>query len=140
VKLDGLPNDIQLDKLKRGVPTVGGRVAALHVRRLEKSTDKKAWIEISIGEGKNHQIKNMFAKIGFDVIKLRRVAIGEFKLGNLQPGEHRELSHEDLDKIFKKRKPKNADKRTQKKDLPTDEEGASDGADAGSDEFFPDDE
>ncbi len=110
VKLDGIPNDIHLDKLKKGVSTVHGKLAALHVRRLQKSTDKKAWIEISIGEGKNHQIRNMFAKIGFDVIKLRRVAIGEFKLGNLEAGKFRELTFSDLDKIFKKRKGKNTDK------------------------------
>lgn len=125
VKLNGIPNDMLLDRLKKGVPTIGGKVAALHVRRLPKSTDKKGWIEISIGEGKNHQIKNMFAKIGFDVIKLRRVAIGEFRLGNLQPGEHRELKFEDLDKIFEKRKTKET--KTQKKDLPGEDTDPEDG-------------
>jgi len=110
VKLSGIPTDIQLDKLKKGVSTISGKVAALHVRRLPKATDKKSWIEISIGEGKNHQIKNMFAKLGFDVEKLRRVAIGEYRLGNLLPGKFRELDHADLDKIFKKRKPKDAAK------------------------------
>jgi 23S rRNA pseudouridine2605 synthase len=110
VKLNGIPNDIHLDKLKKGVSIVGGKVAALHIRRMQKSTDTKGWIEITIGEGKNHQIRLMFAKIGFDVIKLRRVAIGEFKLGSLEPGKHKELTHEDLSKIFKKRKPKELSK------------------------------
>lgn len=106
VKLDGMPTDMQLDKLRRGVSIIGGKVFAVHVRRLEKSTDKKSWIEISIAEGKNHQVKLMFQKIGFDVIKLRRVAIGEYKLGGLKPGVYKELTFEDLNKIFKKRSSK----------------------------------
>jgi 23S rRNA pseudouridine2605 synthase len=103
VKLNGIPTDPHLDKLRRGVSIVGGKVSALHVKRLLKATDKKAWIEVVIDEGKNHQIKQMFTKIGFDVVKLRRVAIGEFRIGTLKPGEYRELTFEQIHKIFKKR-------------------------------------
>ncbi len=104
VKLNGIPTDPQLDKLRRGVSIVGGKVMALFIKRLDKkTTDKKAWVEVVIDEGKNHQVKQMFTKIGFDVVKLRRVAIGEFRLGTLQGGEHRELTFEQIHKIFKKR-------------------------------------
>jgi 23S rRNA pseudouridine2605 synthase len=103
VKLDGIPNDVQLEKLRKGVSIIGGRVAALRVKRLTKSTDKKGWVEIAIAEGKNHQIKLMFQKIGFDVIKLRRVAIGELWINpSLKPGDFRELTYADLKRIFKK--------------------------------------
>jgi 23S rRNA pseudouridine2605 synthase len=110
VKVDGLPNDVALEKLRKGVSIVGGKVAARHVKRLtQKSTEKKSWVEISISEGKNHQIKQMFAKIGFDVIKLRRVAIGELWINaSLKPGEYRELTYTDLKRIFKKRPAKRA--------------------------------
>ncbi len=103
VKLNGIPTDPQLDKLRRGVSIVGGKVSALHVKRLLKATDKKSWVEVMIDEGKNHQVKQMFTKIGFDVEKLRRVSIGEFRIGSLKPGEHRELTFEQIHKIFKKR-------------------------------------
>lgn len=107
VKLSGLPSDQQLEKLRVGVSIEGGgKVAAVQVRRLSaKTTDKKAWIEITIREGKNHQIKKMFQKINHDVIKLRRVAIGGLKLGNLQSGEFKELSPDDFLRIFRKPKP-----------------------------------
>jgi 23S rRNA pseudouridine2605 synthase len=107
VKLDGLPTDHQLEKLRVGVSIEGGgRVSAVFVRRLSaKTTDKKAWIEITIREGKNHQIKKMFHKIGFDVIKLRRVAIGGLKLGSLQAGAYKELTPDDFLRIFKRPKP-----------------------------------
>lgn len=116
VKLNGIPTDAQVEKLLRGVSTVGGKVAAVAVRKLaEKTTETKGWMEIVIAEGKNHQVRNMFAKIGYDVIKLRRVAIGEFKLGSLQPGETKLLNSEDLLRIFKIRK---EEKKSPKKTRP----------------------
>lgn len=106
VKLDGTPNENQLEKLKNGVSIEGGgKVSAVHVRKLPpKGSDKKAWVEISIREGKNHQVKKMFQKINFDVVKLRRVAIGGLKLGSLKPGDFKELSPDDFLRIFKKPK------------------------------------
>lgn len=102
VKLSGIPTEAQIEKLMRGVSIVGGKVAAIALRKLaEKTTETKGWMEIVIAEGKNHQVRQMFSKIGHDVIKLRRVAIGEFKLGSLQPGEHKVLNSEDLLRIFK---------------------------------------
>lgn len=100
-KLAGLPTEEQLDKLRRGVSIQGGgKVAATFVKRLPKSTDKKAWIELGITEGKNHQVKKMFNKIGYDVVKLKRVSVGGLKLSGLKPGEIRELKAADLAKIF----------------------------------------
>ncbi|MCB9072880.1 MAG: rRNA pseudouridine synthase [Bdellovibrionaceae bacterium] len=103
-KLSGQPSDQQLEKLRRGVSIEGGgKVAAVHTRRLpNKGSDKKSWIELSIKEGKNHQVKKMFQKINFDVEKLRRVAIGGLKLGGLKPGDFKELNAEDFLRIFKK--------------------------------------
>lgn len=99
-KLDGVPTMAKLDKLKRGVSIEGGgRVSAVSARSI-KSTDKKAWVEIAIKEGKNHQIKKMFAKIGYDVLKLKRISIGGLKLSGLKPGEFKELKSTDLMKIF----------------------------------------
>ena len=103
-KLDGIPTDAKLDKLRRGVSIIGGKVRALHVKRLKKGTDKKDWIEITITEGKNRQIKKMFEKIGFSVVKLKRVSIGDLKLTTLKTGEYRPLTEKDLAKLFSKPK------------------------------------
>lgn len=108
-KLSGIPSPTQMEKLLRGVSIEGGgKVAALSLKPLEKSTETKGWVEIIIAEGKNHQVRKMFAKIGFDVIKLRRVAIGEFKIGSLQAGEHRLMTTDDLLKVFKVPKEKSS--------------------------------
>lgn len=104
-KLDGHPTDAQLEKLKAGVTIPGGRVRAWHVERAKiGDSSKYEWIKIVIGEGKNRQIRHMFNKIGFDVKKLKRVAIGLLTLGPLQKGEYAFLDQGALAKIFRKRK------------------------------------
>lgn len=91
VKLDGQPQPHQLEKLRKGVSIIGGKVSARHIERIKKSGDKKSdkyeWYKIVITEGKNRQIRQMFAKIGFDVMRLQRVAIGRLRLGALKIGE-----------------------------------------------------
>lgn len=102
VKLDGHPEKKHIDKLVKGVSIVGGRVAAKHVERLKRpeGSDQYDWYKIVITEGKNRQIRQMFEKIGFDVMKLQRVAIGQLKLGSLPRGEIAFISEHVLDKIF----------------------------------------
>lgn len=102
-KIDGIPSQNQLNKLLRGVSIIGGKVRAKKVERIKRGTsDKYTWVKIVITEGKNHQVKKMFYKIGFDVLKLQRTAIGKLYLGNLKIGSFQELSALDLTKIFSK--------------------------------------
>jgi len=101
-KLDGIPTEEKLNKLRRGVSIVGGKVKPLEVVRLSKGTDKKAWIQVTIAEGKNRQVRKMFLKIGFDVVKLKRVAIGRMKLSGLKSGEFRKMTLDDMERIFQK--------------------------------------
>ncbi|MBT4761905.1 MAG: rRNA pseudouridine synthase [Bdellovibrionaceae bacterium] len=105
VKLDGKLNQYQTRKLLSGVTIIGGRVKALHIERVKKLTSKVEnkeyeWVRISISEGKNRQIRKMFAKVGLDVKKLRRVAIGSLKLGTLATGKYKELQAKDLLQVF----------------------------------------
>ena len=100
-KLDALVSKEKLEKLKRGVSIVGGKVKAVDVRLIKKKSDKKDWVQITINEGKNRQVRKMFEKIGFDVVRLRRVAIGRLKLSGLKLGEYRSLEQKDLEKLQK---------------------------------------
>lgn len=102
-KLDGHPTDEQLGKLLRGVTIPGGRVRATFVERAKVSDSKLYdWVKIVISEGKNRQIKYMFQKIGFDVKKLKRVAIGQLTLGQLQKGDYAFLGPDGIAKIFRR--------------------------------------
>ncbi len=101
-KLDRLVPQEKLEKLKRGVSIVGGKVKAVHIKKIKKGSEKKDWVEITITEGKNRQVRKMFEKIGYDVEKLKRVAIGQLKLGALKTGDYRPMTQKDLEKLFAK--------------------------------------
>ncbi len=100
VKLDGQPREDQIAKLLKGVSIVGGKVSARSVEKVKRGRDQYAWLKIVITEGKNRQIRQMFEKIGFDVLKLQRVAIGRLRLGNLQRGEMVYLNDIAAERVF----------------------------------------
>jgi 23S rRNA pseudouridine2605 synthase len=104
VKLSGHPEPFQIEKLRRGVSIVGGKVSARHIEKIKKpgenKSDKYDWFKIVITEGKNRQIRQMFAKIGLDVLKLQRVAIGRLRIGALQTGDLVYLNDVALERVF----------------------------------------
>lgn len=104
VKLDGQPQPHHIEKLKKGVTIVGGRVSARHIEKIKKAgenkSDKYEWYKIVITEGKNRQIRQMFAKVGFDVLKLQRVAIGRLRLGALKTGDLVYLNDVAIERVF----------------------------------------
>jgi 23S rRNA pseudouridine2605 synthase len=107
VKLNGRPSNEHFERLRRGVSIIGGKVAAKGVERIRRGdSDQYDWIKIMIGEGKNRQIRQMFEKIGFDVMKLQRVAIGRLRMpGSLKRGEYLFLTEKGVEKIFQGDKP-----------------------------------
>lgn len=102
VKVDGQPKPEHIQKLLRGVSIIGGRVAAKSLEKIrrQEGSDQYDWYKIVITEGKNRQIRQMFAKIGFDVMKLQRVAIGRLRIGSIKKGEVVFLNESTLNQIF----------------------------------------
>ncbi len=102
VKVDGQPSKEDLQKLLRGVTIVGGKVAAKHIEKIKRQegSDKYDWYKMVITEGKNRQIRQMFEKIGFDVMKLQRVAIGRLRIGNVERGELVFLNDAAVERVF----------------------------------------
>ncbi len=105
VKLDGKPTDAQLEKLKRGVTIPGGKVKAKFVERAKVGDSANYdWVKIVITEGKNRQVRYMFQKIGYDVKKLKRTAIGQLTLGPLKKGEYAFLDEGGIRRVFRQSK------------------------------------
>ena len=81
----------QLITLSTGVTLDDGYVTAPAQIEVETEEPGRTVLRITIGEGKNRQIRRMCDAVGLEVARLRRVSVGPIKLGMLQPGEWREL-------------------------------------------------
>jgi 23S rRNA pseudouridine2605 synthase len=68
-----------------------GMTAPAQVRKVRK-VEANSWLEITIREGRKHQVKRMLELVGHPVIKLLRIRMGPIALGDLQPGEFRFLT------------------------------------------------
>ena len=97
--------DELIAKLRAGVTEGGERLLAQRVERLRGGA-KNSWLEITLDEGKNRQIRRMANTCGVDVLRLVRVAIGPVVLGELAKGSARQLRAEEkagLDAMMRKR-------------------------------------
>ena len=103
VKVNGRPTDEHLARLKAGVSIVGGRVQAHVAEVIRRGSEQYDWVKILISEGKNRQIRHMFEKLGFDVLKLQRVCVGRLRMpSSLKRGEYLFLTDKGIAKIFQR--------------------------------------
>lgn len=109
VKVKGVLEEAEIDKLRTGVKLIDGLTAPAKVRKIG-TTENNSWIEMTMHEGRKRQIRRMLETIGHNVLKLKRIKINGIALGNLKPGEYRYLTPEELSKIKKEIaiNPKNA--------------------------------
>lgn len=87
-----------IEAFKKGID-IGGYVTAPGEIKVISYDKGVSTVEISIHEGKNRQVRRMCASLNHDVLALKRISVGEIKLGYLKRGEWRELSKEELDYI-----------------------------------------
>jgi pseudouridine synthase len=93
-KVKGVPEEIKINKLRGGIILEGRKTLPARIKIIE--TRKNAWLEITIQEGRQNQIRNMFEKIGHPILKLKRVAIGAIRDDSLKPGEYRMLKPQEI--------------------------------------------
>jgi len=91
VKASTLLSDDRLDELRRGVMLSDGVTQPAMVARIRDSA-RCTFLEITIREGRNRQVRRMIEAVGSKVLKLVRVQIGGVKIGDLQIGKYRELT------------------------------------------------
>ncbi len=106
VQVEGAPDDEALRRLTEGVVIQDWKTRPARVRLLDaepalpprdppiryRKSIPTAWIELTITEGRNRQVRRMTAAVGLPTLRLLRVAIGPLKLGDLQPGHWRDLT------------------------------------------------
>ena len=99
VKVLGVPDDHDLDRLSKGIVIDGRRTrpADVKVRSVaEGSGSQHATLSIVVKEGRNRQVRNMCEAIGHPVDRLKRVRIGPITDDRIRPGEFRELDEKEI--------------------------------------------
>ena len=89
-KVHKVPDQETLDRMRRGVNVEGERLVVDRVRILE--AENNAWLEITLHEGKKHEVRRLLEAVGHKVAKLRRVGLGPLTTRGLKPGEFRSLT------------------------------------------------
>jgi 23S rRNA pseudouridine2457 synthase len=105
VQVEGDPDDAVLARLRQGVQLKDGMALPAEVARIEppllwprdppvrvRQTVPDCWLELTIREGRNRQVRRMTAAVGLPTLRLVRWRIGEWTLDGLAPGEWREIS------------------------------------------------
>lgn len=103
VLLRGIPTTPALDHLKRGVKLSDEYVKPINVKILGHES-KNTWLEITISEGKKHQVKRMVKRIGYEVLRLIRTQMGPLVLEGLKTGEFREITEQEREQLMKLKK------------------------------------
>ncbi len=110
VQVEGIPTASALSALRRGVPIEGRRTLPARVALLPgepvllprsvpiRTRDRipTAWLELTLTEGRTHQVRRITAAVGHPTLRLVRVRLGPLALGGLAPGQWRELTEEEL--------------------------------------------
>jgi 23S rRNA pseudouridine2457 synthase len=114
-QVERVPDSAALQQLEQGVIVENYRTRPAKVRLLEpeptlpprdppiryRKSIPTAWLELVLTEGKNRQVRRMTAKVGFPTLRLIRVAIAHLHLGDMQPGQWRDLNTEEVELLLK---------------------------------------
>lgn len=98
VQVRGTPGEETCRSMLDGVEDAGEVLRALAVRILRQGP-RQAWLEVVLDEGRNRHVRRMFGVLGFDVIRLVRIAIGALTLGELAKGQFRHLDAAEVEML-----------------------------------------
>lgn len=113
-QVEGIPTTDAIERLKKGVVIDGSKTLPAGVELLVYTPDlpersvpirlrkfiPTSWLRIVLREGRNRQVRNMTAAVGFPTLRLVRVAIGTLQLENMQPGEVREMRPREIQDLI----------------------------------------
>jgi pseudouridine synthase len=95
VTVEGRLTDDEMKRAEQGVLDEGERLKPSAIT-LRKASNKESHLLVELVEGKNREIRRLFKSLGHRVRKIKRIAFGPLKLGDLEPGTYRPVSPEEL--------------------------------------------
>lgn len=98
IKVKGVLSNEEIKQLEGGVTLADGRTGPAQVRKVRKA-EANSWIDLTIHEGRKHQVKRMLEAVGHPVLRLKRVRFGPLLLGDLEPGRFRYLTDREANAI-----------------------------------------
>jgi len=96
-KVRGRPDDEALGRAERGIVLDGRRTLPAKLRRLRSGDN--AWVEVTVTEGRKHQVRRLLEAVGHPVVKLRRVRYAGLELGDLPRGRLRPLTPAEVERL-----------------------------------------
>jgi 23S rRNA pseudouridine2605 synthase len=103
VLVKGIPTEKNLAPLEGGHLKLDGKTLQdMPFRILKKTRDRKTWIQIILREGRNRQIRRVMDSLGYPVVYLRRIKVGELNLddlGKLEKGEYKKLTEKEIEQL-----------------------------------------
>lgn len=97
-RVHGLVDTAAIDQLARGVKLEDGVTAPARVR-LVRTTRTNSWLELTLHEGRNRQVRRMCEALGYPVSRLKRIAYAFLQEGNLKPGQYRRLTTKEVSRL-----------------------------------------
>ena len=101
VKVRGEVDEKTVLRLRRGARLEDGPARPEKVRALRRGQNS-CWISLTLREGRHHEVKRLFAAVGHQVQRLRRVSFAGVKLEELEPGRLRRLTGPELDQLLRR--------------------------------------
>lgn len=99
-KIDGILLPEEIIRIKKGVATKWGTYAPAKIKiRTKNLKTNTSIVDISVYEGKYHEVKNIFKHFGKEVLSLDRIAFGFLSLGKLPRGAYRKLKKEEIERL-----------------------------------------
>lgn len=98
IKVKGMLAPEHIDALEKGVMLDDGRTGPAVVKKVGKATEN-SWLEVTIFEGRKHQVKRMLDAVNHPVLKLKRVRFGPLALGDLPAGHYRYLTDHEANAV-----------------------------------------
>ncbi|MBP9670199.1 rRNA pseudouridine synthase [Candidatus Woesebacteria bacterium] len=95
VLVKGVMNEKSIGYLEQGVTIEGKKTAAAEVS-IAEAQENNTWIDITIHEGRNRQIRKMCEAVGYPVLRLIRTHLGPWELGEIAPGKYHALKPSDV--------------------------------------------